>query len=103
MPGKPAQPGGISDPFVLWSGRRDVVMKYASEELRDFWAISPRVAVTGYATQVAQADRVAREDITTAEITETEVTTDGGLDADGVEAVRHGEPAGTAVGTVRPG
>ena len=61
---------GIADPFSLWHGRADVAMKYASEELRDLWAVSPRITITDYERQRAAAARAARDD--------TDITTDEG-------------------------
>lgn len=39
------------DPLSLWSGRADRAYRYASEELRAFWARRPRIAVTEYTRQ----------------------------------------------------
>ena len=52
---------GVSE-WSLWSGPEARAMKYASEELREFWYANPRVTVGRYRQQ-ATAGRVAqRED-----------------------------------------
>ena len=52
---------GVSE-WSLWRGPEPRAMKYASEELREFWYANPRVTVDGYRAQ-ATAGRVAqRED-----------------------------------------
>src|ERR1700677_554784 len=58
---KAGRAAGVSE-SSLWTGRRDVAMKYASEELRDFWAVNPRMTVTEYAAQLAEAARIARDE-----------------------------------------
>ena len=44
---KDGRAAGI-DPWTLWSGRSSRAMRYASEELLEFWAHSPRITVTEY-------------------------------------------------------
>lgn len=40
------------DPWpALWRGAEGTAMRYASEELREFWLAHPRVTVTGYLSQ----------------------------------------------------
>ena len=52
---------GVSE-WSLWRGPEPRAMRYASEELREFWYANPRVTVDGYRQQ-ATAGRVAqRED-----------------------------------------
>ena len=51
---------GIADPISLWTGPRDRAMKLASEELRDYWLIHPRMTVTEYLRQRSTAGRIAR-------------------------------------------
>ena len=88
---------GVTDEFSLWHGRADVAMRYASEELRDFWAASPRVTVGQYIAQRAAAMRAAREDIST-----EEAGSDEGLARDDTGSVRQGSEA-AAVEPVRSG
>ena len=97
---------GIADPFSLWHGPAAVAMKYASEELRDLWMISPRITITEYERQRAMAQRGAREDtITTEGITDEQRDVDAdrrpGLDADAGQRLRPGDGAG-ADESVRP-
>ena len=51
---------GIADPISLWTGPRDRAMKLASEELRDYWLIHPRMTVTEYLRQRSMGGRIAR-------------------------------------------
>jgi len=88
---------GVTDEFSLWHGRADVAMRYASEELRDFWAASPRVTVGQYIAQRAAAMRAAREDVST-----EEAGSDEGLARDDTGSVRQGSEA-AAVEPVRSG
>lgn len=88
---------GITDPFSLWHGPRDVAMKYASEELRDLWAVSPRVTITEYEHQRAAAMRAAREDTgtdtdegTTDEQRDMAADRRPGLDADAGQRLQPG-------------
>ena len=64
-----ASPPGVADPFSLWHGRADVAKKYASEELRDLWAISPRSPSPNTTRQRAAAmpPRARRNDTSTEE------------------------------------
>lgn len=47
------------DPWSLWSGRSSVAVRYASEELLEFWAVSPRVTVTEYRQQMRRLSLAA--------------------------------------------
>ena len=85
---------GIAEPFSLWHGPAAVAMKYASEELRDFWAASPRLTVGEYARRMAMAKRAAREDTATREASDGErVDTDrrAGLAEDDPRGLRRGD------------
>ena len=84
---------GIAEPFSLWHGPAAVAMKYASEELRDFWAASPRLTIGEYARRMAIARRAARED------TATEEASNG----DRMAANRRPAVDGHGAGTVQPG
>lgn len=58
---KAGKKAGVSE-FSLWTGREDVARKYASEELNDYWNLHGRLTVTEYASQRAEAGRIAREE-----------------------------------------
>jgi hypothetical protein len=51
----------VTDPFALWRGPERLAMKYASEELRSFWADNPRVTVTQYREGLAASSRSERD------------------------------------------
>jgi hypothetical protein len=73
---------GIADPISLWSGPRDRAMRLASEELRDYWLVHPRMTITEYLRQRSTAGRIAR-----AEYREARFCTDTrGVTADGQDA-----------------
>ena len=82
---------GVNEAFSLWSGRADVAMKYASEELNDFWRVSPRVTITRYMEQRAAGMRAAREDTAREAGHDVQGRTYGrpGLDGAGAGSVRH--------------
>jgi hypothetical protein len=65
---------GLADPSSLWSGPRDQAMRYASEELRDFWLANPRMTITEYERQRAAATRIARAEWHDTTTTDTEGT-----------------------------
>ena len=83
---------GVNEAFSLWSGRTDVAERYASEELNDFWRVSPRVTITRYMEQRAAAMRAAREDTSTREVER----------GNRVDADRRPEVDGNGTGSVRP-
>lgn len=52
---------GIS-PWSLWSGPASGPARYASEELRNFWATNPRVTVSEFREHARQGRRHDREE-----------------------------------------
>ncbi|MFI5814925.1 hypothetical protein ACIA7S_28700 [Streptomyces sp. NPDC051643] len=48
------------DPRDLWTGTTARAARYASEELLDFWAVSPRITRTQYVDLLAAARRAER-------------------------------------------
>lgn len=56
---------GVSE-WSLWSGPEARAMKYASEELREFWYANPRVTVGKYRQQASSGRAAQREDTSTA-------------------------------------
>lgn len=52
---------GIS-PWSLWSGSASGAARYASEELRNFWATNPRVTVTEFREHARRGIRQAKEE-----------------------------------------
>ena len=52
---------GVSE-WSLWRGPEPRAMRYASEELREFWYANPRVTVDGYRQQASRARAAQRED-----------------------------------------
>ena len=56
---------GVSE-WSLWSGPETRAMKYASEELREFWYANPRVTVGRYRAQATSGRAAQREDTGTA-------------------------------------
>jgi hypothetical protein len=84
---------GPRDEFGLWSHRTADAMRWASDELREFWETWPRVSLQAYTRQRAAAIRAAKADKTA--ITEEagnvdRVGTDrrAGLDADDARGLR---------------
>lgn len=59
------QRAGVSE-WSLWRGPEPRAMKYASEELREFWYANPRVTVDGYRQQASSGRAAQREDQDTA-------------------------------------
>lgn len=53
---------GVRDGFALWAGPRWVADLYATEELRDWWDLHPRLTITEYRRQLAAQARAAREE-----------------------------------------
>ena len=53
---------GIAEWPALWTGTASRAMRYASEELREFWYANPRVTVSHYARQAREARRIARDE-----------------------------------------
>jgi hypothetical protein len=47
--------------FSLWTGSQEDADRYASEELRDFWAGNPRLTVSQFHRQARAERRAARE------------------------------------------
>ena len=83
---------GVTDEFSLWHGRAEVAMRYASEELRDWWGTHPRVTVGQYMTQRAAAMRAAREDTSTGEAghgDRVDANRRPEVDADDTRGLRH--------------
>ena len=70
---------GVSE-WSLWSGPEARAMRYASEELREFWYANPRVTVSRYRQQASSGRAAQREDLDTppapvlAEVTLRETT-----------------------------
>lgn len=60
---------GVPDGFALWSGPLTVALKYATEELRDWWKEHPRVTFTEYqrmrARQLEASEPFAVPDVVT--------------------------------------
>lgn len=54
------------DPWSLWSGSYQVIAKYASEELRNFWDDNQRITVAQYQRQVEQSNKAERAQYATA-------------------------------------
>lgn len=52
---------GVSE-WSLWAGPEARAMKYASEELREFWYANPRVTVGRYRQQAVSGRTAQRED-----------------------------------------
>ena len=52
---------GVSE-WSLWAGPEARAMKYASEELREFWYANPRVTVGRYRQQASTGRAAQRED-----------------------------------------
>ncbi len=52
----------FADAFTLWSGTEVFAMKYATEELRNWWIDHPRVTVTAYRNQVRDQRQEHRND-----------------------------------------
>lgn len=84
------QAAGI-DPWALWAGPERVAMRYASEELREFWQTTPRLTVSAYRQQLADARRIARDEADLA-AWEAEMATQ---DAQAPAAAPQPAPAGT--------
>lgn len=53
---------GVSE-WSLWSGPETRAMRYASEELREFWLANPRVTVGKYRQQASSGRAAQREDV----------------------------------------
>lgn len=53
--------GEVTDGWQLWSGSHRWAMERASEELRDFWAVNPRITVSQFEKMHDAASREARE------------------------------------------
>ena len=70
---------GITAEMVLWTGPERWARRMASEELNAYWDAHPRLTVTEYRRQLADAARVARDDADLqqwdAELAETEPAT----------------------------
>jgi AAA domain len=52
----------FTDAFALWSGTEAFAMKYATEELRNYWLSQPRITVTAYRAQVRGQEEAYRND-----------------------------------------
>jgi hypothetical protein len=53
----------VTDEMSLWTGSEATAMRYASEELRDFWMfVQPRVSPGKYARQRSEGMRIGREE-----------------------------------------
>jgi len=50
----------VTDPFSLWTGSEAWAMRCATEELRDFWAIRPRITVSQFREAIRAARREER-------------------------------------------
>lgn len=59
---KAGHAAGIN-PRDLWTGPATRAARYASEELLDFWAVSPRITRTQYVDALAASRRAARLDL----------------------------------------
>jgi hypothetical protein len=55
--------GEITDGWQLWSGSHRWAMERASEELRDFWAVNPRITVSEFQKMQRAANREEREQV----------------------------------------
>lgn len=77
--------GAVTDEIALWHMPEDQALRYASEELRDFWLyVAPRITPGGYVRQRAAAARREREERQhEQETTTTTGETDGQHDHDG--------------------
>jgi hypothetical protein len=73
----------LTDAFRLWSGSERFAMAHASEELANFWLENPRVTVTAYLAQHANAQQVYRDDMDRAGM-DAGAATDGGTADDGM-------------------
>ena len=51
----------ITDGWQLWTGAERWAMERASEELRDFWAVNPRITVSQFQKMQRAANREERE------------------------------------------
>ena len=51
----------VTDPFTLWTGSEQWAARCASEELRDFWALHPRVTVSQHQAAKRAARRADRD------------------------------------------
>jgi hypothetical protein len=107
---------GIADPISLWTGPRDRAMRLASEELRDYWLVHPRMTITEYLRQRSRAGRIARAEHREARFCiDTEGTITDGQDGNGPRLARddtrplrrlaapEGAPQDASGGTVRRG
>ena len=98
----------LTDAFRLWSGSERFAMAHASEELVSFWRDFPRVTVTAYLAQHADAQQVYRDDLERAGMdagatSEGDMSSDR-LDNDAAADVRHDSagPADSAIPGARP-
>lgn len=51
----------VADPISLWRGSEATAMRYASEELREWWYVNGRVTPAQYARELAASKRDERE------------------------------------------
>jgi len=51
----------VSDGWQLWTGSHRWAMTRATEELRDFWAVNPRITISEFREQQRAAAREERE------------------------------------------
>lgn len=58
---RPGKRAGVSE-WSLWAGPETRAMRYASEELREFWYANPRVTVGRYRQQAVSGRTAQRED-----------------------------------------
>ena len=84
-----------ADAFDLWSGPAWMAEMFASWELLRFWESEPRVTVTEYRRQNAQAEETYRDDQDRADYDRQHVDQAGtdALDPDGARPVRPGPEA----------
>lgn len=93
----------VTDEIALWHMPEDQALRYASEELRDYWLyVAPRITPGGYVRQRAAAARAEREEWRH----EQETTTTTG-DRTNEHVHRDNQPrpelAGFEAGSFRPG
>lgn len=88
----------LTDAFRLWSGSERFAMAHASEELANFWLDNPRVTVTAYLAQHANAQQVYRDDMERADLdagaVSEGITADDGMGADEPASLRPVASAG---------
>lgn len=87
----------LTDAFRLWSGSERFAMAHASEELANFWLENPRVTVTAYIAQHANAQQIYRDDMDRASLDAgpTEgITADDGMGPDEPASLRPVASAG---------